>query len=535
MPTPSEKDALLNVTTSKQRQGTNDTERDEAVARLRSVIDHAPIVLWAVDRDGRFTLSEGRGLKALGLRPGQVVGVSAFDVYAANPNIVKALRDALAGNDVEVVFTEGGRTFENRIAPIRRADNHVTEVLGVSIDVTERHEAERERTSLQVQLQQAQKLESLGLLAGGIAHDFNNILTIILGGASTALASLPPDVGPARQDLETVLAAARRAADLTRQLLAYSGKAHFEIRAVDMSQQIREMATLLEATMPKRAELRLQLDSSLPSIEADVVQLQQIMMNLVINGAEAIGEDQGIVTMRTGTESIQADRDLGLFSVDGVEPGPYVFLEVEDTGSGMDNLTKAKIFDPFFTTKFTGRGLGLATVLGIVRAHRGTLSVHSERGKGTRFRAYFPAVPGSAISEPTKDSSSAAGTGLVLLIDDDKGVRTATRRMLDFLGFGVLEAESGPRGLELFRLRHRDVHVVILDMTMPEMSGEETFHELRKIRENVAVVLTSGYDEQEATRRFTGQGLAGFLQKPYTTVELSATLARTAARRLEAP
>jgi len=317
--------------------------------------------------------------------------------------------------------------------------------------------------------------------------------------------------------------------------LAYSGKAHFEIRAVDMSQQIREMATLLEATMPKRAELRLQLDSSLPSIEADVVQLQQIMMNLVINGAEAIGEDQGIVTMRTGTESIQADRDLGLFSVDGVEPGPYVFLEVEDTGSGMDNLTKAKIFDPFFTTKFTGRGLGLATVLGIVRAHRGTLSVHSERGKGTRFRAYFPAVPGSAISEPTKDSSSAAGTGLVLLIDDDKGVRTATRRMLDFLGFGVLEAESGPRGLELFRLRHRDVHVVILDMTMPEMSGEETFHELRKIRENVAVVLTSGYDEQEATRRFTGQGLAGFLQKPYTTVELSATLARTAARRLEAP
>jgi signal transduction histidine kinase/ActR/RegA family two-component response regulator len=487
------------------------------------VVDNVPIVLWAVDAQGVITLTEGKGLAKLGIAPGQSVGQSIFELYANVPGVAESVRASLAGQDGSYTTTVGGRIYESVCSPLRDdATGAVSGVLGFSIDVTDRDRAEKERANLQSQLLQVQKLESLGLLAGGIAHDFNNILTAILGGAATARLTLAPE-SPAHADLDIVINAAQRAADLTRQMLAYSGKGHFEIRPIDLSRLVKEIANLLETTISKKVQMRLELAAGLPAIEADVAQVQQVLMNLVINGAEAIGDQRGTVLVTTGAQDIDELYAQSLFASE-IRTGRYVFIEVHDTGSGMDAETKAKIFDPFFTTKFTGRGLGLAAVLGIVRGHGGAIKVYSSPGRGSTFKVFFPASsqPPTELAKPTPRYR---GTGLALVIDDDPGVRGASRRMFQFFGFQVIEAENGRLGAELFARRAAEITVVLLDMTMPEMGGEETFREIRRVRDDVPVILTSGYNEIEATRRFTSKGLAGFLQKPFAPDDLAAKLA----------
>ncbi|MEO8904925.1 MAG: response regulator, partial [Polyangiaceae bacterium] len=390
------------------------------------------------------------------------------------------------------------------------------------LDLSERKRSQEERERFNAQLLQVQKLESLGVLAGGIAHDFNNLLTAILGSASVALLSLPNE-SPARPDLDNVILASRRAAHLTRQLLAYSGKGHFEVRPIDLSVHVRELASLLETTISKKVQLRLELTPDLPAVSADIAQVQQIVMNLVINGAEAIGDQRGTVLVTTGVQGIDEFYVHSLFSSEGIEPGTYVYLEVHDTGCGMDEATKMRIFDPFFTTKFTGRGLGLAAVLGIVRGHKGAMKVYSSPGKGTTFKVFFPASNATVVG-PAPEVMSFRGEGLALVVDDDQGVREAASRLLEYFGFSVLQAVNGRDGAEQFSKHASDVVVVILDMTMPEMNGEETFREIRRMRADVPVILTSGYNEIEATRRFTAKGLAGFLQKPFTPKELTQKL-----------
>ena len=306
-------------------------------------------------------------------------------------------------------------------------------------------------------------------------------------------------------------------------MLAYSGKGHFEIRPIDVSRLVKEIANLLETTISKKVQMRLELAEGLPAVEADVAQVQQVLINLVINGAEAIGDARGTVLVTTGAQDIDEPYARNLFASE-LKTGRYVFIEVHDTGSGMDDGTQAKIFDPFFTTKFTGRGLGLAAVLGIMRGHGGAIKVYSSPGRGSTFKVFFPASSREAL-EVARVSPSFHGEGLALIIDDDPGVRGASRRMFELFGFSVLEAANGRLGAELFARRAQEITIVLLDMTMPEMGGEETFRELRRVRADVAVILTSGYNEIEATRRFTSKGLAGFLQKPFTPDELAAKLA----------
>jgi CheY-like chemotaxis protein len=306
-------------------------------------------------------------------------------------------------------------------------------------------------------------------------------------------------------------------------MLAYSGKGHFEIRPLDLSRLVKEIANLLETTISKKVQLRLELASGLPAVEADVAQVQQIIMNLVINGAEAIGDQRGTVLVTTGAQDVDDLYVESLFAADGITPGRYVFIEVHDTGVGMDEETKSKIFDPFFTTKFTGRGLGLAAVLGIVRGHKGALKVYSSPGRGSTFKVFFPATSRDALELPAAHPTF-KGSGVALVIDDDSGVRRAARRMLEVFGFKVLEAEDGRQGALRFAEYAQEIAVVLLDMTMPEMGGEETFREIRRVRDDVPVILTSGYNEIEATRRFTSKGLAGFLQKPFTPQDLATKL-----------
>ena len=271
---------------------------------LRKVVENAPIVLWATDATGKFTLGEGRGLAQMGLRPGQALGMSVFEFYKDVPAILDNIRRGLAGEEFAQTLTVAGRVYETMYCPLRDdAASAVTGLLGVSIDVTERDRAEKQHAALQAQLLQVQKLESLGLLAGGIAHDFNNILTAILGGAATARLAIPPE-SSAHADLDIVITAAQRAADLTRQMLAYSGKGHFEIRPVDVSRLVREIANLLETTISKKVQMRLELADKLPAVEADVAQVQQVLMNLVINGAEAIGDERGTVLVTTGVQDV---------------------------------------------------------------------------------------------------------------------------------------------------------------------------------------------------------------------------------------
>jgi CheY-like chemotaxis protein len=260
----------------------------------------------------------------------------------------------------------------------------------------------------------------------------------------------------------------------------------------------------------------------LPAIEADVAQVQQVLMNLVINGAEAIGDRCGTVVVTTGAEDVDLSRAQTDFGSE-IRSGRYVYIEVRDDGSGMDEETKSKIYDPFFTTKFAGRGLGLAAVLGIMRGHGGTIKLHSSPGGGSTFKVFFPASD-QPPTELVKRAPRYRGRGLALVIDDDPGVRIAARRIFELFGFDVVEAENGRVGADLFARRAADITVVLLDMTMPEMSGEETFRELRRVRDDIPVILTSGYDEVEATRKFTSKGLAGFLQKPFAPDDLAAKL-----------
>jgi PAS domain S-box-containing protein len=389
-------------------------------------------------------------------------------------------------------------------------------------DITERKQAEEAQRLLDQRLQQAQKLESLGVLAGGIAHDFNNILTAVLGHAELALDEISL-LSPARCSLMEINTAARRAAELCRQMLAYSGKASFALEHVDLRELIEEIGHLIEASVSKTTRLNLRLDDDLPPILADASQIRQVVMNLIINASEALGERGGVVAVTTHvTHYAPGDPRVAEWQ-DDVPAGRYVELEVIDTGGGMDAETRSRIFEPFFTTKFVGRGLGLAAVLGIVRSHRGVVMVDSEPGRGTTFRVLFPALEDADNGAPARDAAFASewhGSGTILLVDDEETLRTVGSRMLERLGFAVLTASDGGEAVERYRERQGEIDAVILDLTMPRMDGAEALGELLLVNPDVRVVLASGYAREDVMERFAGRGFTAFIQKPYTLDQL---------------
>jgi nitrogen-specific signal transduction histidine kinase len=394
-------------------------------------------------------------------------------------------------------------------------------------DVTDHKRSVKAKLSLERQVQQAQKLESLGVLAGGIAHDFNNILMAVLGHAELALDEISP-MSPARRSITEITIAARRAADLCRQMLAYAGKASFALERVGLRDLVEEMAHLLKTAISKKAILNLNLERDLPPIEADPSQIRQIVMNLIINASEAIGDRSGVITVSVGATRCDEEYLQKTELREDLAPGMYVHLEVTDTGSGMDAETQSRIFDPFFSTKFTGRGLGLAAVLGIVRAHKGALKVYSEPGKGTTFKILFPALENARNGARTKKSCLLAdwrGKGTILLVDDEESLIALGARMLEHLGFTVLTAVDGLQAVELYRERGKEIDLVLMDLTMPHMDGAKAFGELRRLNPDVRVILASGYSHEDVASRFAGKGLDGVLQKPYTLLKLRESLA----------
>jgi len=352
------------------------------------------------------------------------------------------------------------------------------------------------------------------LLAGGISHDFNNLLTGILGNASICRMELPPD-SPTIRYLEDIETTTKHAADLCNQLLAYSGRGRFVIESLDLSKLVENMTHLLQLSISKSVTLRLDLTADLPATKADASQMRQIALNLVINASEAIGNRPGVIAVRSGEIAVD-ESYLAEASTDRLPAGDYIYLEVSDDGAGMDKESMAKIFDPFYTTKFTGRGLGLAAVMDIVRGHSGAMRVYSEPGKGTTFKMLLSRSEGEPVAEvsaSTETATVAHQGGTVLVVDDEEIVRTVVQRVLEANGFDVVLATDGREAVD--KLAGGKFTAVILDLTMPRLDGVETFREMRKAVPDLKVLLMSGFNEQEAVSRFTGKGLASFIQKPF--------------------
>ncbi len=523
---------------------TDITERKQAEAALReseekfrAFVETSNDWVWAMDIEGRHTYSNGKINDIIGYAPEEILQFEAMDIVhpddvAATQTLLKeciAEKKGWARFVVRFRHKNGSyRWIESGAVPVLDNQGHLTGFRGTDRDITDRVQAENQRIEMERRLLQSQKLESLGVLAGGIAHDFNNLLMAILGNLDMALMDLPP-TGSVRICIEEAIQATNRATILTRQMLAYSGKGRFIMEPLNLKDFLKENAALFHSMAPKTATLEMRLDPAPALIKADPVQLQQIVTNLLLNAAEALGESSGGITLRTGTCACGED-DLGKSRLDEKpSAGEFVFLEVSDTGCGMDEDTLRRMFEPFFSTKFPGRGLGLAAVLGIVRGHNGAIFVNTAVRQGTTVRVLFPAI-GHVNS--AKDGNSATpsqgppepSSRYVLVVDDEEAIRNLCAAFVRRLGYQVITAADGAEALTLFEQHRSGIVCVLLDLTMPRMDGVNTFKRLKRLEPNVKVILCSGYNEHEAMQRFTREGLAGFIQKPYRLKALTEKL-----------
>ncbi len=441
-------------------------------------------------------------------------------------SVEQTLSRQLAGENTVQVYRilrpDGSiRWIRDRGFPVIDDDGRVIRVVGIAEDVTETRAAGEKQRRLQARVEHTQRLESLGILAGGIAHDFNNLLTGIIGNAGLARSSVPPD-SPLADNLSTIETASLRAAELTRLMLAYSGRAPLQPSDVDLSQVVEELGSLMHAALPGSTTVELDLASALPTVKADVAQIRQVVMNLFTNAGEAMPEDGGVISVKTGVRFADRDYLAATYVDDALAPGDYVFVEIRDRGCGMDEATLSRIFDPFFTTKFTGRGLGLAAVLGIVRAHQGAISFDSRPGEGTTVCVLFPPLPAvSDTDDTTGEAEQVAGRDeTVLVVDDEALVRDTVVKLLRHHGYRVLEADCGERAIRVLTENPRHADTMLLDLTMPGLDGRETFRRIRAVAPDVRVFLCSGYSDVELEKRFADQGFAGFLRKPFGLSEL---------------
>jgi len=489
-------------------------QRVEELLRLRAAIDQISDALFITDREGRIVYANTACEPFYGLTRDAMQGEYAARLRGgdAGDDLYRDIRTKL--NSGEAWKGQVQINILNRSHIVRRIISPVSDGHEVIYHVCIDHDITEERAQ-QEKMEHTQRLESLGVLAGGIAHDFNNILTAIMGNAALGRMKMK-DADPALVHLARIEESSQRAAELCKQMLAYSGKGQFIVKAVNLSDMVEDITKLLEVSIAKNVVLKFHLAENLPAVEVDAAQLQQVMMNLVINASDAIGEHSGVISLSTGM--MQADSAYldGAYASEDVGPGRFVFLEVADTGCGMSEETQKKLFDPFFTTKFTGRGLGMSAVLGIIRGHRGAIKVYSEEGQGTTFKVLLPASE-TKISDETENEEWGdwCGVGTVLVVDDEVSIRETAAMMLRDMGFDTLTAEDGEQGVEIYRQHQKEIVAVLLDMTMPKLDGKGCFREIRRINKDVRVVLSSGYNERDTTNRFAGQGLAGFIQKPY--------------------
>ncbi|MCH9682758.1 MAG: response regulator [Deltaproteobacteria bacterium] len=507
----------------RNRQLLRDKERHDLM--LRTLFDGMQQMAGFIAPDGTMLASNAATLEALGVSAQDVVGFKAWEcAWVRDQDHAQRLEDSVhrAAKGEVIRYTENIAvpdgppiSIDFSLTPIHEECGAVAFLLAEGRDLTPIIEEQRRRQAIERKVQETQKLESLGVLAGGIVHDFNNLLTGILGNASLVRASLPEKSSLAPQ-LREIESAARSSADLCQQLLAYSGRGRFVVSTIDLSALVADCTELLKLSISKSTVLRLELEGGPMWVSGDATQLKQVLMNLVINASEALGGEPGRVTVRAGFREVEGQQQPPL-DVDATEPGSHVVLTVSDEGCGMTEDIRRQVFEPFYSTKFTGRGLGLAVVQGIVRAHRGGLRLTSEPGAGTTFELLFPLV-----GTPAEATESRTGPrpkvpqycGTALVIDDTPGIGRVMRLMLRKLGMKTIEARDGMEGVQLFEEHRDELTVVFLDLTMPRLDGHATHQLLRHRGCTLPVVLMSGYNEQEISERFEDDDIAAFLQKP---------------------
>ncbi len=502
---------------------------EKAFAQIDEIVlitDSAPI-----DAPGpRIVFANEAVARHMGYSAAELIGQSprVFQGEGTDHRALARIRDALrAGRPVheEIInYTKDGKEvrLDLEIVPLRNDAGALTNWVSIARDVTKRRQDDDTRTRLQEQLLQSQKMESIVVLAGGIAHDFNNILTGILGSAELAKMSLDPSHA-AYADLETIIRAAQRAAALTKELLEYaaSGKSAHEL--VDLNDMVTSILVILRSQMPKSIIVRKALMPGVPPVEADPVQLQQVMMNLCLNASEAMSERGGILSITTD-KAVLSKEDISRCLYCPPAPGIFAVFEVSDTGSGMDAVTLARIFEPFFSTKSQGRGLGLAAVVNIVKAHRGGIEVISTPGEGSTFRVYLPASTKRLPAEIVERRSQSRGTQTILFVDDEEMLRSLSKRALEQFGYRVLLAADGIEAVRLYREHQHEIDLVVLDLSMPRKGGEDAFQEMHAINADVKVLLCCGYNEALANKKIATENLVGFLPKPFGLETLAQTV-----------
>ncbi len=514
---------------------------EQALKFYEHIVDAAGELMVVLDRNYTFQAANETFLKAHKTTRAEIIGRHVLD-FPGTRYFMEIEKDkferCLAG--VKIHFDSwfdyaglGNRFMDVFYHPFFEADGSVSGVLLVAHDITGRKRTEEERIKLEAHVQQVQKFESLNVMAGSIAHSFNNMLMGVLGNLELALKNLDKQ-SPVRRNIVNADSAARRVAELSKLMLTYVGQSRGETRILNLSASVSEMTGMMEAAISKNTSLKFALSAAPAFFKGDPTQIRQVIMNLVSNAAEAVGENEGTITLSTGRRCCTQDDFSSPFHEPDLSEGDYVYFEVIDNGCGMDKETLAKAFDPFFTTRFKGRGMGLAAVLGIARAYKGTVSLRSELGYGTHATVFFPAVESSysAVVAPVNHSPQWLGTGTILLVDDEEMVRDVGKEMLEELGYYVLTACDGFEAIKLLRDYAKEVACVLLDMTMPRMSGENVFQQLRDIKENIPVILCSGYTEEQVAKRFVDELPAPFLGKPFKMPELRTVLQSVLTRHI---
>ena len=508
----------------------------ESEATFRAHVENSFDVIFTLDASGTFVFVSPAWERHFGYPVSEVMGkpfapfVHPDDVQPCVDYLTWILTTGQSGTSpvYRVKCADGSlRSFVANGMPYIDTKGQLL-FIGVGHDVTDQLLAEQERLNFERQLLHTQKLESLGVLAGGIAHDFNNLLLTILGNIELAAMKIPADSPPYRLLSQATLAA-NRAADLTSRLLAYSGKGIFVITRLNLNQLVNENATLFRTAVPRTVSIDLHLSAGLPDIMGDVAQIQQVVMNLITNAAEAIEVQSGLITISTGLQSCDRACLAESRLEEKPEPGQFAYLEVSDNGIGMDEQVQQRIFDPFFTTKFTGRGLGMSAVLGIVKAHSGALFLTSAPGRGTAIRVIFPVAEGDATlpeMETSHAQSPASLSGTVLVVDDEKSVLKICVAMIKHCGFAAITSSDGADAVRTFRERSDEIDLVLMDLTMPNMDGVAAMQELRRIKPGIKIILSSGFNEQEIDERISSQNPSGFIRKPYSMRNLEAELRR---------
>jgi PAS domain S-box-containing protein len=507
---------------------------------VTTLVNAIPVPVFYKDRDCRYLGCNHAFEEFYGTSKEGILGKNVFDIAP------RALAEEYHARDRELLVNPGDQSYESQVknargevrdvvfhkASFTDGSGQVCGLVGAILDITERKKNEAETLNLERQLLNTQKQESLGILSGGVAHDYNNLLHAVLGNLDMALIKLPGDA-VALRNINQAIGAAKQAAKLTNMMLAYSGKGSFVVRELNLSELVESNSSMFLAALPATVTLDLRLEHDLPLVMADAGQLQQVVINLIANASEAIGDDTGVITLATGVRMFDQSALVESRLEEKLSSGNYVWLEVRDNGCGMDQDTQRKLFDPFFTTKFTGRGLGMSAVLGIIRAHKGGLLVTSSPGAGTTMVVILPIAVRTQARETENNVEAAVGEmdsspdpDVILIVDDEEMIRGVCVEMLGILGYKTLVAADGEEALRIFSENRDRIGLVLLDQCMPGMDGVTVLRSLKQCKPDIRVLLASGFSEEDVSEQFGGLGLCGFIQKPFKFEILSSEVRR---------